>query len=106
VSRQGKNPHEVGRVYRVSEGLLLLARYWFGSPTVRVENEFVNTGSDDRVTPVLLSEVVTAPWAGAVSMLCPCRVNLPATKELVAQLEFGADDTRARTVVAPSAGRA
>jgi len=49
---------------------------------------------------------VTEPWAGAVSMLCPCRVNLPVTEELVAQLEFGADDTRTRTVVAPSAGRA
>jgi hypothetical protein len=31
--RQATNPHEVGRVYRVPEGLLLLARYWFGSPT-------------------------------------------------------------------------
>jgi hypothetical protein len=87
-------------VYRVPEGLLLLARYWFGSPTVRVGDELVQTRGDDRVTPVLLSEVVIEPWAGAVSMLCPCRVDLPVTTELVARLEAGADDTRIRTLVA------
>jgi hypothetical protein len=33
-------------------------------------------------------------------MLCPCRVDLPVTTELVARLEAGADDTRIRTLVA------
>lgn len=103
--RQGRNPHAVGRVYRLPEGLLLLARYWFGTPTVRIGDELVRTVGDDRVTPVLLTEVVTELWTGAVSMLCPCRFHLPVTPQLVARLELAARDTRPSTVVAPAAAR-
>jgi hypothetical protein len=94
-----KERHQVGRLYRVPRGSLLLARYWFGSPTVRTGDHMVQTLSDDRVTPVLLAEVLTPPWAGAVEIMCPCRGHFPVDAALVRQLETASASPTPQTFV-------
>jgi hypothetical protein len=94
-----RNRHEVGRLYGTRSGGLLLARRWFGRPFVKSGGQLLRTIAPDYVIPVLLSEALSSPWAGAIAMQCPCRTELPLDEALVDRLrEVG---TPARPVHVP-----